>query len=297
VSGLRVLAVRAEPPEAAPGAAVGYTALLVDGSGERADVPLDWAFCNKQKAQSDLDDVDALCFVPAADYLAPLGAGAAVSGKLPLTACSLFGPDVPPAQAGMLPGRPVDPDLTGGFYQPVRLLFALAADDYLLAAGESRLVCGLPGATPETTADFKARYRVNQSPAPAKVTAGEEDTTLAPDDGTSPAFAVKAGSALPLTASWPVCPADAACAGAEPYVAYDPVTRAVVARREAMTVSWFATAGSFATDRSGRGEEDEGTTAANTWTAPAQAGPARMWVVLRDSRGGVSWQRYRLEVQ
>jgi len=37
-------------------------------------------------------------------------------------------------------------------------------------------------------------------------------------------------------------------------------------------------------------------TSDNTWTAPMTAQSVYMWVVLHDSRGGVSWKRYRIDV-
>lgn len=295
-----------------------YTALLVDGSGERGDLPLDWAYCNKQKALSNLDDVDPLCFVYGADYLTEIGQGPSAKGKIPMTACNLFGPDVPPAQPGQPPGRPADPDGTGGYYQPVRLI-RQTDTDLVLGAGESRIVCGLPGATPETLAAFKASYEANASPALTGVSV-VGGATLAPDDGTSPGLAVKRGAKITLRAAWPACPVEAACgdgicspdedatscaadcmmphgcAGAEPYAYYDPETREVVRRREAITVSWFATGGAFDTDRSARGEDEMETTSDDGWTAPAEAGKVMLWVVLRDDRGGTSWQRYRIDV-
>ena len=53
--GLQMLAVRAEPAEAAPGQEITYTALLVDASGQRADAAIDWAYCSEPKPQAELD--------------------------------------------------------------------------------------------------------------------------------------------------------------------------------------------------------------------------------------------------
>jgi hypothetical protein len=63
-----------------------------------------------------------------------------------------------------------------------------------------------------------------------------------------------------------------------------------------MSVSWFATDGTFEADRTGRGEEDEISAAPNRWTAPDQPGPVHLWIVLRDSRGGTAWAEEVLEV-
>jgi hypothetical protein len=98
------------------------------------------------------------------------------------------------------------------------------------------------------------------------------------------------------------CPADCmmprGCPGAEAYVYFDLSTRALVDRREAMRISWYASGGSFADDRTGRTEQEASeTSTANTWTAPSTPGMITLWVVLRDSRGGLNWKSYRVTVQ
>ena len=45
VTTVRILAVRAEPPEAAPGDDVTYTALVVAPDGTRASPPIGWSYC------------------------------------------------------------------------------------------------------------------------------------------------------------------------------------------------------------------------------------------------------------
>ena len=44
-------------------------------------------------------------------------------------------------------------------------------------------------------------------------------------------------------------------------------------------------------------EETALLTTTNTWTAPSTAGTVTLWVVLRDSRGGIGWKSYRVAVQ
>jgi hypothetical protein len=300
VESLRLLAVSADPPEAAPGAQVSYAALVVDGAGQRDDAPVDWAYCKKQKALAQLDDVDPLCFVFTADYLVPLGTGTTATGKLPSDACSLFGPDVPPAMPGMPPGRPVDPDATGGFYQPLRLILPDPSDAMfpdVLGLGESRVVCGLSGATAEVVKEFSATYRLNERPTLASLSAvGAATTVLAPDDGTGAGLSVKAGSKTTLRAAWSACAADAACGGAETYARYDPATGTLQHPREVLTVSWFATAGTFAFDSTSAANAGD-VSVDDAWTAPSAAGAVKLWAVLRDDRGGVSWERYAVDVQ
>ena len=320
IVGLQFLAVRADPAEAAPGQKIAYTALLVDASGERGDAAIDWAYCSEPKPQAELDDVATSCFVLQADYLTSLGTGPHAAGALPANACRQFGPDVPDAMPGEPAGRPADPDPSGGYYQPVRLI--LPADgQYLLAAGEARLTCGLPGATSEIFQEFRKGYRPNQNPEiQALSVVATPEVPLLPDDGMAPSFTVAPGKELRLRAAWPSCPAVAACGdgvcsagedlascamdcktpkgcgGSERYVSFDPATQTIAPRTEAMVVSFFATRGSFASDRTGQDEGSAATSVENVWTAPTQAGDVVIWAVIRDDRGGVGWKRYRVKV-
>lgn len=82
----------------------------------------------------------------------------------------------------------------------------------------------------------------------------------------------------------------------ETFPVYDIVGQALVDHRESMRVSWFATDGSFAHERTGRDEGDLATDTSNRWTAPSSPGVVHLWVVLRDSRGGVDYASYDLMV-
>jgi hypothetical protein len=84
-------------------------------------------------------------------------------------------------------------------------------------------------------------------------------------------------------ASWP---ADAA----ESYLYFDPTSQTLGTRREAMHVSWFATAGAIDVDATAVGEDDPTLAAMTTWHAPPSPGAAWLWLVLRDSRGGIATQ-------
>ncbi|HSO36553.1 MAG TPA: hypothetical protein VLT33_28705, partial [Labilithrix sp.] len=76
---------------------------------------------------------------------------------------------------------------------------------------------------------------------------------------------------------------------AEPFAVFDVASQTIVTRRESLRVSWFTTAGSFDRDRTGRTAEEPETFTENTWAAPDEARPVRLWVVLRDARGGVAF--------
>jgi hypothetical protein len=314
-----VFAVQAEPAEAAPREQVTLTALYARGDGEVDTSSLDWAFCLQRKSLAELGPVAPACLVQESADLTPLGAGEVVSGSVPEDACRLFGPDRPRPMGDEPVGRAVDPDPTGGFYQPLRL-YDPTTSHY--ATFEERVSCSLPGVTQGEFASWNRRYRRNQNPAVDALSVPASDATIAPAADDQAAYSVKAGETLTLRASWPECGDGSACedgicgfdetvmscaadckpsrgcGGAEHYLYYDLDQHSFVERREGMRVAWFATAGSFRDARTGREESDAGSSFSdNEWTAPSQSGEVRLWIVLRDDRGGVAWQSYRLVVE
>jgi hypothetical protein len=182
-----------------------------------------------------------------------------------------------------------------------------------------RLSCGFSGANEASQGILTARYHLNTNPEVASLTSG--GTSLVTNvKGTNP---VSRGTKLALQVAWPVCPlvdkcgdgvcgadesamicpADCAdpmgpkgCAGAERYVNFDLGSQTVVDQREAMDVAWYATAGTFDEDRTGRAATDDATTSDDGWTAPEQAQTVDLWVVLHDARGGTGWAEYVLDV-
>lgn len=287
VTGPRLLAVRAEPAEVAPGASSALSALLVDERGSTIDTGTRWWFCGERKPLSELGPVSPRCAVGDA-ALTPIGVGLDVNGNVPLDACRLFGPDVPESTASEPAGRPVDPDYTGGYYQPIRVETGAAT-----AVDRLRLACGLAGATLGQLVAFRARYRANVNPAIASLQVVDGPELVPRERGDNRA---RRGERLALRAAWPSC-TDGGCAGAEPYVVLDPVTRTLVDRRETIRVSWFATDGEFGEDRTGREDTDVSTTSDNVWTTPAQGGTVTMWLVVRDSRGGAGWSTYVINIE
>jgi hypothetical protein len=244
----RVLAIRADPAEASPGAAMRYT-LLLGASEGTSDGPVEWAYCTSPKPLTENDVIGADCLDGAAQRIS-------ADAKLPPNACQLFGPDPPPGGF-----RPRDPDDTGGYYQPVR---ALTRGEPTIAF--TRVACNLGDAPTDIAADFGRRYHANANPA------------LHVDVPAS----VAPGARTVFRASWEA-------EDAEAYVYFDREAQIVRDRREAMRVSWFATAGAFDVDRTGRAEDDAATDTEDAWTAPTAPATVHVWVVLRDSRGGVAW--------
>jgi hypothetical protein len=304
----RVLAVRFEPAEAAPRDAVAVTAFAADSEGEVTTLPVDWSFCLDPKPLAELGPVSPECLDPAGDGWAPVGAGLAFTAVLPEAACSLFGPNPPPPEPGQPAGRPTDPDVTGGYHQP------LVGDvDGALTLASVRVRCGLADVSQEAYVDWNRAYRSNENPV--------VDALFA-DDGTGPAevgpvLDVAPGQTVTLRVAWPDCPASTTCGdgicgldedtsacaadctdpvgcgGAETYVVYDRGADGLVTRREAMSATWYATAGSWDEARTGRAGDDPETQTSNVWTAP-ESGDAWLGVVLRDERGGVAWRSVRV---
>src|SRR5262249_9308617 len=146
-----------------------------------------------------------------ADWLVPMSPGLYTRGAVPSEACRGFGPDIPqPTSPGQPPGRPADPDLTGGHLHPGRPLPPLSRRKIRLALEELRIICGLPAATPEILLDFKTRYRANENPVLSKVELIGQGTLHDEANGDPPVH-VKAGAKVTFRASWPGCPTVAKC--------------------------------------------------------------------------------------
>jgi hypothetical protein len=72
----------------------------------------------------------------------------------------------------------------------------------------------------------------------------------------------------------------------------------VEARREAIKVAWFTSRGRFSEEQTGLDESEAGDIheTANEWIVPREPGRATVWLVIRDSRGGQSWQTFHFDV-
>ncbi|HEY4102292.1 MAG TPA: hypothetical protein VGM44_00310 [Polyangiaceae bacterium] len=324
MTGPRVLAVRSDPAEALPRVKVAYSSLIVDQSGIAPNPQVTFSYCNQPKPVNELSDVGAECFdtIDAGDVV-EFGEGVAPTGSIPAQACSQFGPNVPLTKAGEPPGRPTDPDATGGYFQPV-ILHVVANHTELDALAETRITCGIASGTVEQLQEYSERTKSNQNPALTAVTVPTlGDAPLSEDDGVTTPLTIPRGTRQTLRAFWPSCPVAASCgdgicspgedetscmadcaknpvgcSGPEPYAYFDPGTFMLIDRHEAMRVSWFASEGSFSSDHTGRSESEYTVTSSDdTWTAPTTPGPVFLWVVLRDDRGGIDWKSFRVQVR
>jgi hypothetical protein len=263
----RVLAVRGVPAEAPPGAMVTWDALVGSSDGVIAAPALDFAFCRQPKPLTENDVVPPGCVtVDGVEFFGATGPSAAA--PLPDDACRLYGPDVPPAMPGAPPLQPRNPDVTGGYYQPVRVALGTAVSYDL-----ERLHCNLAGASLALAQQYSARYMPNQHPV------------LVPLQTSIPLDAIPAGAKVTLTVGWTP-------ESAETYPVLDLAAQALVDHREALRVSYHATAGTFDAERTGRDETDPALTTTNVWTAPSTPGVVHLFLVLRDSRGGTTWSTH-----
>ena len=204
VAGPALLAVAASPAEARPGEPLALRALAVgpDGPAPRA---LDWALCTARAPLTSPGVLAPDCLGAGGDALVPLGVGAEVAAAMPANVCQTFGPDQPAPRPGQPAGRPADPDPTGGYYQPVRIVDPDAGERRATASFEARALCHVAGATPEQQAEFDRSYRLNENPSVAGL-ALDDGTPLPSLEGDPAAVtAVAAGATLTLRVTWPDC--------------------------------------------------------------------------------------------
>jgi hypothetical protein len=317
----RVLALRSTPAEAAEGDTVEIEPLVAAPPDVDGATP-SLLFCLDRKPLTELGPVNPTCVAspePIEGVTQAFEPGAPLRGALPDIACQLFGPERPEPEPGQPAGRPVDPDLTGGFYQPVAAWL-----EHTVVLGGVRLSCPLVGASVDATRDYNQRYRPNENPEILALELERSDgsTLELGDDEAS----VRRGERVRLRVTWPACPAsdvcgdgicgpgegrsveaegcaeDCApaqgprgCTGAERYVMYDPLSASVVEQRERVLVSWYASAGKLDGPRTDLQTDAELPASGNGFVAPS-AGAFRIWAVLRDDRGGVTWRSGALRI-
>jgi hypothetical protein len=299
--------MKAQPAEAIQGAMVTYEVLAVDSNGRipapDADVtsPAQWAICELPKPPIDTNSVNANCLD--ADTLPgqPGATDDTYSAPMPADACQEFGPDSPPVQPGQPAIQPRAADVTGGYYLPVRVSLVgipeslqrpgTATPDSIVAFGLERISCGLANAPNKWVVQFNKTYTLNNNPTINQLTwqQGSADPADVPrvETGSAP-LQVQSGQSVTFSLSWT---ADSV----ETYPAYDILARTLVSHREAMRVAWYATGGTFEHDVTGRSESETDTFAVNTWKS-STAGLTHLWIVLHDSRGGVDFASFDLEV-
>jgi hypothetical protein len=284
ITGPRVLAIRGAPPEAKPNdATVAYDALIVDVDGTVTSPDLGWAMCNAPHPPAESNIVSDACLSIPDD-----ATGTTFSAPLPGEACMNFGP-VPSAPGA----RPSDPDTTGGYYQPVRLVWHSTGGDQLAVALE-RIQCSLGYiASTDVSGAYDTMYTPNNNPKLAAVTLDPGGSAVplfsGSGGGAQAAGTVSAGQIVTLEASWDP-------SSRETFPVYDLVSHQLVMQAESLRLSWFTSGGELQHDRTGRSDTETDSFTDNVWTAPTVAGPVHFWFVLRDSRGGVDFGEAEIDV-
>lgn len=319
----RVLAIEAVPAEAVPGSPVQLRALYVDGDGPVGDTALAWSWCTARRPLAELGPLARECLAEGdadahADVLTPIGTGLAVDATLPLDGCRRFGPEPPPAEMGQPGGRPVDPDATGGYDQPL-VVQAPAASPRTTLFG-LRITCGPGNATQRQAAELRRRYQANVAPAIVAVEAEVDGHAPRVVEPQAP-LVVAPGASVTWRARFAACPtspecgdglctldedaercaadcnaAPPGCGGAETYLRFDPLALHLATSRESLAVAWYGTDGRFDDPQTGAAINDDARIIDNGWTAPDEPGEVVLWMVARDDRGGTSWVERRVSV-
>lgn len=276
----QILAVRFEPAEAEPKATTRVTALFVgDSDGGEAAVAFD--LCLARKALSELGPVAPECIATSSTdegAIRYLGAGRDVDFVVPDDACRLFGPQRPEAEPGQPPGRPADPDPTGGYYQPVIARLGNTA------LGGLRLDCGLPGASQEQVAEYNRNYEPNTNPMLERIALriGNGSWRDAAEDDV---LSVPQGAMVSVRTEWST---------PETYQFLSTEERVLERREETYLASFYSSVGGFVNHRV---TVDERSRADAEWRSPSTAGVVRIWAIVRDGRGGVGWVSFGLNVE
>lgn len=319
VEKLRVLAVRAEPPEIAPPPASGtpaapgraaLTALVLradDAAGPARKTTVLYVAC----VPAPGDPTTSPCVA-----LASLRDPTAVLADAAQAGCAGGGGGAPPpiAFAGVevCAGRSCGPATAGGVALPAPELAVPAGYGFdALPAGAPGRILGVQavvlafaldaepdelapaqwGACPagDVTARLAALWPAREHVLAAKrVWIRGPEAPDAPNQNPAIDDIAAGGAALPSTVAQgtahlaPLLPAGAADLH-QPYTKLDAVGLPLEATREEWVYSWFSTAGELDELHTRDGEEA-------SWTVSAPAGsPATIVAVVRDLRGGVAW--------
>jgi hypothetical protein len=246
VSGMRVLAVKGEPPEAPPGTEIHFTALVADPNGAGRPIKRIWALCSPGEGGI------GTCGNPANTLVL----GTQLDATWTIPAAALDGLSPLDAQIG----------------RDVYVVLAVQVDDGTGSVDQDRS---------EHDVAFK-HVRVSTNSQPNK---NPRLTKLTVEKTADPSNALTelAGQVLDLQSA-------AAPGSMEKWVSPDGATSGV----EDSRYTWLISGGSVDLDIS---YGDDAGRSANRWHSPGATGPATLWVVLRDGRGGTDWAEQEINLQ
>jgi len=271
VDKLRVLAVRAEPPDVAPGGTTLLSALVVDPDEGSRPLTRLWLVCDPDPANPTLSACSQ--FATARDpsqFLAGNVPGVhVVAGERP----TYSAPD--DALAALRPGS-----LEYNRGVEATVLLVLLQGDLSAARDPSRMLFAIK----RIRILDPAVQAPNRNPVLEAVTM--DGLPLAAVDETQ----AVSGATVSLAVS-------ASADSAEPFVRFLPDgTRAD--ETESLVVSWYASAGFYPDlyDRSSRAPGEKAVALHLPAAADVPAGSVAVWAVMRDARGGVDWARRGLRL-
>ena len=294
VTGLRILAVKAEPPEAGPGVDVTYTA-LVTHPGRDGDALLYGFVACTPGLSGCLEQQEALAAAGGDEAQAQIEYQktsmrygiATVSGGHALG----FGANMP------LPLTLLDGD-DGGEGRNAQLSFFACEADACFSegalSGDTSAVADLP---PEVSVLGLKRARVSTSDAPnqnptvsrLELIIPQGEAVAVEEGGT---LAIPEGEEVSLRAVLPV-------GAAEAYTFLDD-DGVVEERVERMYVGWYSTVGEFQDATSTVEVDEDGVPSAQViFTVPEGegSGPQQLYVVVWDRRGGLGWLTANFKVE
>jgi hypothetical protein len=315
VEDLRVLAIRAEPPELlvdrgemTTASQVSFEALVVDPRGP--SMVYEWRFCPVESSQT-CGDFDRRRASAAAEFRPVLDATRAErrDGQSEPAGDGALGVDAFPVAipAGLFAYHLATSGLGLGNGSWVSAVLRLQAGSETLLA-QKRVVLNardLSAWNPEL-ATFGWQVCTSE-PAPGCVPLAPRTANRNPEitaievarSASAEAPFAPAGSSLTLAPGEIIRLRPVLAPGAEER--YQTVESAlqgnhlvVVERSEEPIASWFATAGKLGDEQTTRQLTK---TLDNTFTAPVEAGPISLYIVVRDQRGGVGWAALTVLVQ
>jgi hypothetical protein len=265
---LRILGVVADPPEVAPGETSTLTVIAPDLP---APVTFEWVVCT-QPPPPGSSSVDPLCLeADMGDFLVPV-AGSGPSAQVTMPA------DASPATLGV-------PDVSGGFYIPVRVRAHMGQETLDVVYG---LRLALPGVLPPNHNPKVASASLVGEPLDASPMLVSE---LSTDPAAPTPVAAGSEPVLRLTLtddSFEIYPQ---LTGAPPNTMVTMVP-------EKPRFLWYASAGLFTEDTTGADQPDTKLKLDDPkHHRPAVGDRIDLWVVIHDDRAGTAFTRRYLVVQ
>lgn len=290
LEGLRVLAVRADPPAVGPGQVTELSALVFDGDGEPDELRYAWSWCPARAPSA----AGGECLIDEGELAAQLGLEG-LSFDLGEQPTASFTHEIPPEVIGALCSTSAKSDAgqDSGFLLncdqglPISVqLIVRRGRETITSTKELRLLLDGQEAESNPTIDGITFKAIDEDVMPDDVT----------EDGADP-LAQDGSSELRLDREYRLF-ADVPVSASERFIKPpEGFQTKGTDKLENLTVAWFVTSGEVDKERTAF---TDGTTEltdirGNTWSLPKpgdeSARAAELYLVIRDERGGTGWLR------